>query len=69
MTNQEVANLIGLSHSSVSRIRKGERSPSLGAMVRIDASLDWPIDQQVTAKIEGVYAAYFEGQIDRITSR
>lgn len=69
MTNQEVATLIGLSHSSVSRIRKGERSPSLEAMVRIDSTLNWPIDQQVTAKIEGVYAAYFEGQIDRLTSR
>jgi transcriptional regulator with XRE-family HTH domain len=68
MTNQAVGELIGLSHSAVSRLRKGSRTPSLDAMLRIANALDWPLDEQITAKIEGVYAPYLEGQIERLSA-
>jgi transcriptional regulator with XRE-family HTH domain len=65
MTNQEVGELIGLSHSAVSRIRRGERNPSFDVMMKIDQKFDWPLEQQIVAKVEGYYATYFEGRLAR----
>lgn len=68
MTNQEVADMLQLTHSAVSRLRNGTRSPSLQTMVRVETALDWPLNEQITAKIEDTYAPYLEGQIARVAN-
>jgi transcriptional regulator with XRE-family HTH domain len=68
MTNQEVADLLFLTHSAVSRLRNGTRSPSLQTMVTVETALDWPLNEQITAKIEDTYATYLEGQIAKIAN-
>lgn len=69
MTNREVAELLGLDHSTISKYRNGTRTPSLDVMVRIHNVLSWPLDEQVTAVIEDVYAPYLEGQIAQYATR
>lgn len=59
-TNTEIASLIGLSHSGVSRIRSGQRLPSIDAMRRIEREFNWPLNAQVVAREKGTYADEFE---------
>lgn len=59
-TNTEIASLIGLSHSGVSRIRSGHRLPSLQAMRRIEQEFNWPLNAQAVARERGTYAVEFE---------
>lgn len=68
MTNRELAERLELTHSAVSRIRNGTRTPSLHTMLRIETAMDWSINQQITAKVEDVYAPYFEEQIARLAN-
>lgn len=49
-TNREVGDRIGLSHSSVSRIRAGERIPSVDVMVVIQTQYGWTLPDQVKAR-------------------
>lgn len=61
ITNREVGDRIGLTHSSVSRLRCGSRGPSFDTMCRIVREFDWTISQQIVAKTsaEG-YGHHFE---------
>lgn len=65
LTNVEVGRRIGLHHTSVSRIRKGERVPSLEVMQVIAKQFGWTLDDQAQCKAQGRddYAAGFERQI------
>ena len=47
MTNGEIGKLIGLSYSAVSRLRRGERLPSIAVMVAIQEAFGWSITDQV----------------------
>lgn len=49
-TNREVGDRIGLSHSSVSRIRAGERIPSIDVMQVIAREYGWSLDDQAAAR-------------------
>lgn len=69
MTNREVADLVGLTHSTISKYRSGTRTPSLDVMVKISGALDWPLEDQITAVLEDVYAPYLEGQIAQYATR
>lgn len=61
VTNATVAEAIGLGHSGVSRIRSGDRTPSLETMARIrDAYPEFTIEKQVDAQLNGKYAVEFE---------
>jgi len=51
-TNRQVGDRIGLSHSSVSRIRAGERIPSVDVMVVIEREYGWTLADQVTARAQ-----------------
>jgi transcriptional regulator with XRE-family HTH domain len=67
MTNEEIGKLIGLSHSGVSRLRRGERLPSIDVMVAIATHFDWSVADQVkTRSTRGAraYAAVFNDKID-----
>jgi len=59
-TNVQVAQAIGMTHSGVSRIRSGDRLPSVEKMVEIAAALGWSVEDQVKARTEGKYAEQFE---------
>jgi transcriptional regulator with XRE-family HTH domain len=59
-TNREVAERIGLTHSAVSRIRSGQRFPGIEVMGAIARVYGWPVNQQVDARVNGVYADLFE---------
>lgn len=62
-TNEAVGQLLGLSHSGVSRIRSGARIPLLTTMQRIERALGWPVGLQAAAAARGDYAAQFEQRI------
>ena len=67
MTNEEIGKLIGLSHSAVSRLRRGERLPSVGVMVSIAKHFRWSVADQVkTRSTRGAraYAIVFNNKID-----
>lgn len=59
-TNTEIAVLLGLTHSGVSRIRAGLRHPSFPTMVKIAAEFEWPVNEQIDARVANRYAAEFE---------
>lgn len=70
MTNEEIGKLIGLTHSAVSRLRRGERLPSIEVMVAIAKHFDWSVADQVrTRSTRGAnaYAIEFADQIDTYT--
>lgn len=60
VTNQRVADDLGVTHSAISRIRSGDRLPSLQLVRRIDAVLGWAVDEQVSSLDPEVYAKNFE---------
>lgn len=71
ITNRELGELIGLTHSSVSRIRSGHRWPSIDAMRRIEAVLGWKVDEQIRLRptdesgTTGRYAKELERRVNR----
>lgn len=49
LTNESLGGLIGLTHSAVSRLLAGERTPSVTTMKRIADVFDVPLDEVVRA--------------------
>lgn len=70
MTNELIGDKIGLTHSAVSRIRRGERLPSIEVMTKIDTVFKWSVVDQIAERAMGarryagrfneVVAEYFE---------
>lgn len=60
VSNQELGELIGLSHSSVSRLRSGERGTSVQVMLKIEDVLGWDLHDQIAQRDKGKYAAKLE---------
>lgn len=60
LSNTELGGLIGVSHASVSRIRSGDRKPSIRVMSKISKLTGWSIDGQVASRDKGTYAIDFE---------
>jgi len=65
VTNQRVAEDLGVTHSAVSRIRTGDRHPSLELMVTIAKRYGWTTDRQVAAVHDRKYATEFEATLTR----
>lgn len=63
LTNQQIAKTLGLSHSGVSRIRSGERLPSVAVMLKIESEYGWAIQDQAHARALGRYAQSFEKRV------
>lgn len=59
VTHERLARLLDLTIASVSRIRTGKRHPSTALMGRIAQLFDWPIEQQIIAQSNHVYAREF----------
>ena len=60
VTNQKVADRLGINHSTVSRIRSGERHPSLNLMRKIEAEYDWDLMAQIRINGTVAYKREFE---------
>lgn len=60
VTNQRVADDLGVTHSMISRIRSGDRLPSLQLVRRISGALGWPVEDQVASLDPVKYAEEFE---------
>jgi transcriptional regulator with XRE-family HTH domain len=58
MTNEKIGELIGLSYSAVSRLRRGERLPSVDVMVAISAHFGWGVADQVQVRTSQGPRAY-----------
>lgn len=60
LTNREMGDRIGVTHSAVSRIRHGIRLPSLEVMGRIAKEFKWPVPAQIRSRERGRYASDFD---------
>lgn len=60
LTNVALGQLIGLDHTSVSRLRRGERRCSTAVMIRIEELFDWPVRKQYAAINNGTFAEELE---------
>lgn len=60
ITNESIARDLGVSHSTVSRIRSGDRLPSVPLMVQIERAYNWSVQEQVRSRESGKYPSAFE---------
>jgi transcriptional regulator with XRE-family HTH domain len=63
LTNEELGELLGISHATVSRIKSGHRLPSLGVMDKIRELYGWSIDDQTDARNGDTYAIEFNQRV------
>lgn len=70
LTNEQIANLIGLTHSAISRLRSGDRKPGVSTMFAIEAAFGWPAADQLQIRMLGkhAWAEKFEAVLDVYTS-
>lgn len=60
VTNEQVAKDLGISHSMVSRLRSGDRHPSVNLMNRIKDLTRWKVESQMRLFATPQYAEKFE---------
>lgn len=60
LTNVELGKVLGLDHSSISRLRRGERGASIDVMLRIEDLWRWTVRDQRAALKSGTYGLKFE---------
>lgn len=63
VTNQKVAEDLKITHSAVSRIRSGDRRPSLEVMLRIMDLYGWSLEVQALSWSLGLYPKDFESTL------
>lgn len=68
-TNRAVADRLGLSVATISRLRSGGRNPSFPVMERIEAELGWPVAKQSTARTQGKWHLGFEAACRKLKPR
>ncbi|QCQ57473.1 helix-turn-helix DNA binding domain protein [Microbacterium phage Sucha] len=59
-TNRAVADKLGLSESGVSRLRSGDRLPSLALMQKIQDAYGWSVQGQSNARAHNDWRGAFE---------
>lgn len=71
ISHQEIADVVGLDMSTVSRLRAGQRKPNIDTMQRVEQAFAWPLADQVKARDLGPdrYAQDFEAHVRRYFSR
>lgn len=65
MTGAELAEALGVSEATVSRIGSGERRPSMDLMLKIRDVLHWSVERQADAIRCETYAADFKTWMER----
>ena len=68
-TNRWIANALGVSEATVSRLRSGDRNPSFAVMAKIADTFGWPIASQSTARVQGRWHLGFEGVCHKINAK
>lgn len=68
MTNVALGKLLGLDHSSVSRLRRGHRGCSVQVMLRLDDVLGWTVREQVKALDAGTFGGELERRLAEMTT-
>lgn len=53
LTNEQFGKLVGCHHSMASRLRHGQRVPSMALVQRIADALDYPVEKLVRASTLG----------------
>lgn len=51
LSNIALGDSLGVSHATISRIRSGDRTPSVDLMLRISKLMDWALEEQVEARV------------------
>lgn len=59
-TLSRVAQMLGVSMATVSRLRSGDRQPSFLLMAAIEKALDWPIEDQARQRTDKRWHLGFE---------
>lgn len=67
ISNIKLGELLGLSHASVSRIRSGDRLPSLDVMHKISYLTGWTMDEQTARRNDGTYNVEFDRAFEGVT--
>lgn len=60
MSATDLATQLGVSVSMVSRLRSGQRRPSLSLILKIRDALNWPVEEQAMVLAESTTAYGFE---------
>lgn len=60
VTNVQVANDLGVDHSTVSRVRSGKMTPGMRFMVKAEEYLGYDLSLQAKHVRQGKYAGVFE---------
>jgi len=58
VTNEEIGKKLGLTYSAVSRLRRGERLPSIGVMMAVETHFAWSVADQVKTRASHGAKAY-----------
>ena len=71
LTNEQIASMVGLTHSAISRLRSGDRQPSMATMFAVEAAFGWPATDQLQTRVLGTlaWAKKFETTIESFTTR
>lgn len=64
MTNRECGERLGYTESGISRIRSGQRHPSLMLMVKVSGAFNWTVHEQVDAWLNGDWVEIFNGILE-----
>lgn len=64
-SNQEVAQTLGIHYTTVSRLRSGQRTPSLVLMKHISGTYGVSMDRLVRAKLAGSFHELFSRVVQR----
>lgn len=68
-TNRTIADRLGLSVATVSRLRSGDRYPSFAVMERIASETGWSVARQSTARTAGKWYLGFEEACRKLKPR
>jgi transcriptional regulator with XRE-family HTH domain len=65
MNQAEAAEALGCSVATISRLRSGERNPSVRLMQEIRRILSWSLDDQAAAIERGDFGSVFADRMDQ----
>jgi transcriptional regulator with XRE-family HTH domain len=65
MNGREMAQALGVSEATVSRLASGNREPSVTLMVRVRRVLRWKVDAQADALQNGTYGQVFSDKMTK----
>lgn len=67
MNGRQLADTLGASQAHVSRLRSGDRLPSMAMMWAIESALGWPATEQLAAVRDKLYHVELSKRLDADT--